>query len=252
MDPYLEGSLWTTIHSQLGAEIARQLAPKLSDRYLALTTEQVYYDFPDGVGISTRSLIPDVGILDSGGVAANRGSVAVAPPPLQAATIMPVPIPHVRAEIRDRASRELVTAIELLSPTNKRGQGREEYIAKRWRLMLSLAHLVEIDLLHHGQRIPMHQPLPAAPYFAFVGRVEKRPILDIWPIQVQDSLPAIPIPLLSGDADVTLDLELALTTVYDVLHYERAIDYGQPPEIELPPEETGWLDNLLRTAKLRS
>ena len=27
MDPYLEGDLWTTVHTDLCAEIARQLAP---------------------------------------------------------------------------------------------------------------------------------------------------------------------------------------------------------------------------------
>ena len=44
MDPYLEGSLWMSIHSQLTAEIARQLAPKLRPKYLALTTERFVLD----------------------------------------------------------------------------------------------------------------------------------------------------------------------------------------------------------------
>lgn len=29
MDPYLEGDLWTTVHTDLCAEVARQLTPKL-------------------------------------------------------------------------------------------------------------------------------------------------------------------------------------------------------------------------------
>lgn len=29
MDPYLEGSLWTTFHFSLAAEIVRQLAPRV-------------------------------------------------------------------------------------------------------------------------------------------------------------------------------------------------------------------------------
>src|SRR6266480_2219460 len=35
MDPYLEGTYWMTFHTQMIAEIARQLAPKLRPRYLA-------------------------------------------------------------------------------------------------------------------------------------------------------------------------------------------------------------------------
>ena len=41
MDPYLEGDLWTTVHSQLAAEIARQLAPKIAPRYVARTEKRL-------------------------------------------------------------------------------------------------------------------------------------------------------------------------------------------------------------------
>src|SRR4051812_16586526 len=57
---------------------------------------------------------------------------------------------HLTIEIRDAAERQLVTAIEVLSPTNKHGEGREEYRIKRQRILLSPAHLMEIDLLRTG------------------------------------------------------------------------------------------------------
>src|SRR5580692_10620329 len=51
-------------------------------------------------------------------------------------------------QIIDRESREVVTVIELLSPTNKRpGEHRAQYLAKRSAVRHSNAHLVEIDLL---------------------------------------------------------------------------------------------------------
>ena len=52
-------------------------------------------------------------------------------------------------EIRTANAREdLVTVIEILSPTNKEpGPGREEYIRKQQDVMGSFVHLVEIDLL---------------------------------------------------------------------------------------------------------
>src|SRR5207253_4483547 len=53
-------------------------------------------------------------------------------------------------------------------------EGREEYLAKRRRVLVSTAHLIEIDLLRAGLRVPMRQPLPSLPYFAFVGRFEQR------------------------------------------------------------------------------
>ncbi len=66
MDPYLEGSLWMSVHTQLSAEIARQLAPKLRPKYLALTTEQFVNEEPESVAIATSSLYPDVGIAETG------------------------------------------------------------------------------------------------------------------------------------------------------------------------------------------
>jgi hypothetical protein len=47
MDPYLEGSRWLGVHSQLCAEIARQLSPRLRPKYVALTNERFVLDTPD-------------------------------------------------------------------------------------------------------------------------------------------------------------------------------------------------------------
>jgi hypothetical protein len=209
MDPYLEGSSWMNIHAQLSAEIARQLAPKLRPRYLALITERFVRETPEAV-------------------------------------------PHLSVEIRDRANRQLVTAIEVLSPMNKRGEGRDEYLTKRRHSLLSTAHLLEIDLLREGQRIPMLKPLPPAPCFVFLSRAESRPITEVWPIPPDAPLPVVPIPLLPGDPDVPLDLQLALTTLYDLLGYDLAVDYTRPPEVPLRPEAAAWVEARLRAAGLRS
>ncbi len=249
MDPYLEGSLWTTVHSQLAPEIARQLAPKISPKYLAMTMEAFYCDAPDSVAVTARRVLyPDVGVADRGDSSGANTGIAVAPAPLQLETVMPTPVPHVNVEIRDRATRELVTAIELLSPTNKRGDGRVEYLLKRGRLLRSNAHLLEIDLIRSGQRVPMLRPLPNAPYFVFIGRAENRPFMDVWPIRLEDRLPTVPVPLLEGDPDVPLDLQLALTNIYDLCRYDLAVDYSRPAEVALTPELAAWADERLRAA----
>jgi hypothetical protein len=251
MDPYLEGSLWTTVHAQLSAEIARQLAPRIRPRYLALTAERFVYESADDVAVALTSLYPDVGVAEARPASFNGGGVAIAP--LKLATTMPAAVPHVTVEIRDVAERRLVTAIEVLSPTNKRGEGRAEYLAKRRRILLSPAHLIEIDFLRKGQRVPMREPLPDAPYFVLVGRAEMRPVTDVWPILLTERLPnAVPVPLLPGDADATLDLQTALTTIYDLLGYDLAVNYAAPPEIPLSPDEDAGADALLRAAGKRT
>src|SRR4029453_5934831 len=101
----------------------------------------------------------------------------------------------------ETGNRQLVTAIEILSPTNKRAEGRMEYLVKRRRILLSTAHLLEIDLLRQGQRLPMHDPLPPAEYFVLLSRAENRPITEVWPLALRDPLPTVPVPLLPGDSD---------------------------------------------------
>jgi hypothetical protein len=249
MDPYLEGSLWMSVHSQLTAEIARQLAPQIRPRYLALTTERFVWSTPDDVAVTTSGIYPDVSVATTGRDGARTAQTAVAPIPLRIATVMPEPVPHLTVEIRDTANRRLVTTIEVLSPTNKRADGRDEYLAKRARILRSTAHLVEIDLLRQGQRVPMREPLPEAPYFVFVSRVEDRPLTDVLPIRLDQPLPEVPIPLLAGDRDARLDLQQALSNVYDLLGYDLAIDYTKPPEVLLRPEEAAWAEGRLQTGR---
>jgi hypothetical protein len=245
MDPYLEGSLWITVHTQLSAEIARQLAPRLRPKYLALTTERFILTEPDSVAVATATGYPDGGVIATGRGGPVSPETSIVTAPLRLATVMPESVPQITVEIRDAANRTLVTAIEVLSPVNKRGGGREEYLSKRRRLLLSSAHLIEIDLLREGARVPMRDPLPAAPYFVFLSRAEDRPYIEVWPIALSQRLPAVPVPLLAGDADVPLDLQEALTNIYDLLGYDLAIDYRKPPEVPFSPEEAEWADRIL-------
>src|SRR5262245_49327381 len=122
MDPFLEGDLWTSFHTQFAVEIARQLSPKLRPRYAALTEKRYVTDTPEDVAIAVHTMAPDVGVLE------------------------PEPIPHTWIEIRDTEQRRLVTTIEFLSPTNKHGDGRAEYLRRRWTILKSDVHLLEIDL----------------------------------------------------------------------------------------------------------
>ena len=77
-------------------------------------------------------------------------------------------------EIRDREQRELITVIELLSPSNKRpGSDREQYLGKRREYLHSAAHLVEIDLLRGWKPMPA-LGRPECDYSIMVSQAEKR------------------------------------------------------------------------------
>ena len=251
MDPYLEGDLWTSVHTDLSAEIARQLAPKVRPKYVVLTTRRVVLAPADDAAENGRQRFPDVGVL-TGAPPAVASAAAVVTSPLILPVAFPEPIPHVSVEVRDVLERRLVTCIEVLSPTNKRGSGREEYEGKRMQVLSSSAHLLEIDLsVRRSARFPTGKPLPAVPYFVFLNRAEKRKEVEVWPIALESRLPEVAVPLLPGDADAKLDLQAALTTVYDILGYDELLDYGKPPSGPLSDAELKWVDEQLRRAGRR-
>ena len=251
MDPYLEGSPWTGVHAELSVEIARQLSQRLSARYVARTNERFVVTMPEseeGVAVSTAAIYPDAFVAERKSVATAAGahSAAVAEAPrLRMATTMPETLRLLSIEIRDVEQRRLVTSIEVLSPANKIGEGRVEYLAKRRRVLLSPSHLMEIDLLRRGERVPMQQRLPDYPYFVFLSRAENRPFTDIWPIGLRESLPIVPVPLLPDDADVSLDLQTALTSVYDTFRYALTINYSNPLSDPFPDADRQWIEQRL-------
>lgn len=237
MDPYLEGSEWTSIHTALAVEIAQQLTPRLRPKYMA-RTEKRYV-------VGSLDPAHDVGQVAATARQSTTDVIAVTMPagiavPLTIATVLPERIPLVNVEIRDTADRQLVTAIEIPFPANKHGHNRAEYLKRRQRFLMSAVHLVEIDLSRRGERVPMQRHLPSVPYFAFVGRASLRPLTQVWPTTLRQPLPIIPIPLMSGDPDVPLDVQQALTAVYEGSAYDDGIDYNRPAEFPLDEGDTEW------------
>lgn len=247
MDPYLEGDEWTSFHTSLTTEIARQLTPRLRPKYVALPQRR--FDRVDEGAVAVETVYPDVGVAQVGSTA-NESLGQTAPAgPCVLETVMEARAPHTWVEIRDVAGRSLVTCIEILSPWSKRGQGREEYRDRRNKLLRSSSHLVEIDLLRRGKRVPMKSPLPPASYYVFVSRSEQRPMLHVWPIGLDHRLPTFPVPLLTGDADVGLDLQLCVQNVYDLGGFDLVLDYSKPPAVPLTADQATWVAQCLRAVK---
>src|SRR6266511_3021566 len=131
---------------------------------------------------------PDAYILRESGTAERYGADTLTAPIRMAAPIESTMKEHF-VEVRSVGDLELITAIEILSPSNKRGEGREKYLAKRRRILRSEVNLVELDLLRGGERLPMLAPYPPEPYFVLVHRANSRPIADVWPIPLSAALP---------------------------------------------------------------
>jgi hypothetical protein len=250
MDPYLEGRPWKSFHSQFIAEIARQLNPLLKPNYVALLEDSAVLEPVELSDDERVRLIPDVSIVHEAATAIYDAQ-PISGPPLRLETTYSERIDYHFIEVRTTPNLELVTVIELLSPGNKVGVGYDEYFKKRSRILATTANLVELDLLRVGQRVPMRTSLPSAPYFAFVHRSATRPMADIWPIFLTECLPTIPIPLRRRDPDVPLNLQAILSEVYDLVGYERLIDFRKRPEPPLSDEELAWIDDTLRSAGFR-
>ncbi len=248
MDPYIEGAaVWPDFHNNLATEIQAQLNRLIQPRYYAALTPFVSYELL-GIGQPRRRL-PDVGIIEAQpGRRESAAAPMIAAPPVESQVLVETPVRLYRVQVFLTESHELVTAIEILSPANKRrtSEGRDEYLHKRREILASAAHLLEIDLLRGGERPPLERPVPVAPYYVVLSRAERRPTVAVWPIQLEDQLPVLPVPLVQPDPDVPLDLGAALTTIYGRGAYALRLDYSQPPP---PPPmsdaDTAWVDALL-------
>lgn len=155
MDPYLEGRLWLDVQDALANMIRRQLTPQLGSRYVARLDISVDQDvhpiFEMGI------MYPDVKIVTTRAAHArlperSPAAAGVAAAPIKVPVLDPMPVRLVNVEIRDVLQNKLITAIEILSPVNKREPGLTKYLQKRQQLRQANVHLLELDLLRRGAR----------------------------------------------------------------------------------------------------
>ncbi len=164
MDPYLE-SIWADVHIRLVPIFGNLLTPLLAPKYVTdLGSRVVVERLPDD-DLDGRVVLPDVAVLhpERVPVPTVASPPGVTPPPLRLKTPVELPTRLVTLYIREAATMKLVTVIELLSPVNKRGEGRREYLQRRNEVLDSAAHLVEIDLVRQGRPMPFLGELPDTP-----------------------------------------------------------------------------------------
>ncbi len=246
MDPFLEDpAFWLDFHNTFVNYWREAIADALPEAYEAGIDERVYLVETDP---DVRKLIkPDVGILGSElstGAVSSRSGVA---------TLEPVTVPlalwegprEAYIEILHRPERSLVAVLELLSPANKNAPGRTEYLSKRNGILRQNVHLVELDLLLGGKRVPMDKPLPAGDCYYLLARAEARPDCQVYAWPLEQALPRLPVPLRAPDADVMIDLAAVFATAYERGRFARRLRYGAPCPAPVTEPQQAWALSLL-------
>ncbi len=252
IDPYLEQSaFWSSFHSRLIVAIADYIAPQIMPKYYIEVETRTYSQSADSellIGI------PDAVVFSSVGKFAlpqntvdDTSNVAILNRPQQVRLPMRVKVKERYLEVRELGTDAVITAIELLSPTNKRvGKGRIAYEEKRQQILDSASHFIELDLLRSEPPIIITENDFNWDYRILVSRSEQRPIADLYGFMLPEPIPIFPLPLKSEDKEVTIDLQSILNGVYERAGYRFRIDYRQPvPPPVLSQADREWVTTLL-------
>jgi Protein of unknown function (DUF4058) len=247
MDPYLEDPFfWHQVHSRLIVALSNDLGGKLRPKYYAAIETRTYLeDGPESVFVG----IPDALVFAASAQVATPNTATLTLPtaqPQKVRLIEPIEVKERYLEIRKVGSHEVIAAIEVLSPKNKRGEGRKIYLKKRQTMLESASHFVEIDLLRVAQPMPLAGTPSKSAYRILVSAADDRPNADLYSFNLQEAIPVFPLPLRSEDVPIPIDLGALLREVYDQGCFDLQIDYRQAvPEPMLSPQDAAWVTEVL-------
>ncbi|MBI2876716.1 MAG: DUF4058 family protein [Candidatus Tectomicrobia bacterium] len=253
MDPYLEGrTIWPDLHHGLITAIRDALAPQVAPGYYVRIEQRTYIVEVDG---EERIARPDVTVITASSETEppGEGQVATAVAAISQTVTLPQfeEIRQGYLEIREVQTHEVITVIELLSPSNKvPGEGRKEYEAKRRHVLCTLTNFVEIDLLRAGEPLAM-KPRPKSDYRILVRAEWEGSRARLYAFGVRQPIPEVPVPLRYGEKEARLALGRLLSEIYERARYDLSLDYHQPPEPPLSSEDAPWAEELLRANRLR-
>ena len=251
MDPYLErAGLWEEVHTRLIVAMADALGPQVRPKYRVGVEQRTYLAVmtPDEYELVGK---PDVLVSaprrQAQPVQATATAVGIAPKVAQLP--MPEEVTERYLEVRDVVTGEVITVIELLSPTNKLTRdGRRQYARKRLQVLGSATHFIEIDLLRAGEPFPfrVQDDNAQSDYRMIVSRAQDRPQAAVYLFTIRDPIPDIPVPLHPGDAEPSLALNRLVHDVYDRAGYDLTVDYQQaPPPPPIGEQDVQWMKQLL-------
>jgi hypothetical protein len=256
MDPYLEDPAgWQGVHNALITYLWEMLRSVLPAGYAVKMEERCYIVHPE------RQVVPDLTVFYRPPHPPRTGTAVAeieADVPFVLIT-QPLEIHESYIHIFSRRDQQhVVTAVELLSPTNKAAgtEGNDSYRKKQQEILMSRTHLVEIDLLRQGEHTVAAPKEPLLrmgrwDYIVSLHRGGQEESIEAWPTTLRTRLPRINIPLSPGDPDVVLDLQTVFNRYYDAGDYLHEINYTQEPIPPFRAEDGVWADALLREHGLR-
>ena len=255
MDPWLERPMvFPGLHNSLIIYLQAALNAVLPPEYVATTANRVYVD-PE------LRREPDVSVFGpsddppGGGVATAVAAMAAAGLLAAATESASDPVEEIYLDIRSVDDDRLVTAVEVLSPANKKPgeDGRASYRQKQGECRAAGVNLVELDLLRRG---PHTTAVPEARLRAVAGPSDYhvsvmvagvRRQFFVAPIKLGDRLPVIPIPLDPGISPVVVDLQGVFDRCYDEGGFGRLAKYDRRhPDPPLTSDQRAWADGILR------
>ena len=253
MDPYLEGAeVWEEVHTRLIVAIADALGPQVRPKYRVGVEQRTYLAVltPDEYELVGK---PDVLVAalrrQAQPVQATTTAAGIAPRVAQLPMSEEITERHLT--VRDVLTGEVITVIELLSPTNKLAlDGRRQYVRKRQQILGSAAHFIEIDLLRVGEPLPfrVQDDDAQSDYRIIVSRAPARPQAAVYLFTIRDPIPDIPVPLQPGDAEPVVALNRLVHDVYDRAGYDLTLDYQQaPPPPPIRAQDVQWMQELLQS-----
>jgi hypothetical protein len=227
-NPYLEQpDYWSDFYNQLVAEIARTLIPQVLPNYRVVMDKWVY-KITDATAVVVGR--PDVAVqrrkIDTSPLG---NATQAATLPVQVRIPMPVEVEQAYLEVKDATTQEVITAIEVLSPANKTGEGRAKYEAKRQTILGSKTHLVEIDLLRAGQPLTIEGEPLQSHYRILVSRSQQRPMADLYPFNLAEQIPSFPVPWQPQESEPIIPLQDLVDGLYEQLGYDYFVDYERDP-----------------------
>lgn len=236
---------WPTLHTPLITLLGRALNRQLPTGYLVKMEQSLQIrEFNPHTGERIQHRKPDLTIYRE------KGAPSVISPPASA-TLPTLTLPLTEllaAEFYETAAviyetqpddvfGRPVTRIEVLSPTNKIGNGYDEYLIKREAGLQGRVALVEIDLLHETPpilrelpRYPQHPDAHAysiavsEPYPSFYQGSTR-----IYGFDVETPLPRVAIPL-GKQNTIVVDFDAVYQETYaSFTAYSLYADYAQLP-----------------------
>jgi hypothetical protein len=258
MDPYLESPyLWQGFHGFVIGEITQELNAGLPPGLAANAEERVY------IAPLERSIIPDIHVVAvdrEAGTSRHGSAVLDRAEDHGFIASYPDEEPELFIAIRSLENwDEVVTIIEILSPSNKRegSVGRSAYVAKQRDTLHSHTNLMEVDLLRGGVHTAAAPKEDLARhgewhYLITVHRPVRAWHFEYWFSRLQNPLPDVKVPLTEGLADFNLPLQAAFDRAYDKGPYKRRIDYRRDPPVDFDEATLRWIDRWLKERGARA